>query len=200
MFSWHVGYWGDILASTSTKNKAPNLLSYWGFSAVHCSQDSSSVQGGFWPVQTSVLEEGLGSKASNLSALHRDIWGGFLLTLSPSVKQMLPGKCSSLPVSHFFFMLLKKHTRLYILFACCNWGIQRLMLQEAALNLIDWAAGHGTAAVEGITPCTAPTSRSSPTPSTRPSCVSPAVAPRLLPGRNTQLIPPAPICCRTHSV
>lgn len=68
------------------------------------------------------------------------------------------------------------------------------MLQEAALNLIDRAAGHGIAAVEGITPCTAPTSHSCPTPSTRPSCVPPVVAPLA-----TTWQEHTPICCCTHS-
>lgn len=106
-------------------------------------------------------------------AARQQVWVLYTETYDVSIHmtQMLPGRCSSLPISHLFFTLLKKHTHLYTLFACCNWGIQRLMLWESALNLIDQANACGIAAVEGFPPCTAPISHSCPPPSDRPSCV-----------------------------
>jgi len=114
--------------------------------------------------------------------------------ISIHVAQTLPGRCSSLPASHLFFMLLKKHTHLYTLFACCNWGIQEA---SGGCPEFDWLGSctwhcccRGDHSMHSPYITQLPHSQRQPL--LCPTCSS------TLGCRSTQLIPPTPICCCTQ--
>lgn len=96
-----------------------------------------------------------------MEALQRDVWSmatSFLpvpLTIAIHVAQVLQERCSALCLykKSSIFVCCRRIPCFYAFGAHCNGDIKRLVLAEAALDLIDRAAAQSITAGDGIAPC-----------------------------------------------
>lgn len=163
MFSWNAGCRGESLVSASTKTKpqtcCPNRCSQLLpllYTALLCREILTSQDAGFRILWDTRVEAGRGGKVMSIlrqslvlvEALHRGVWSittSFPL-LSPYHLQPRDTKAAgqmfhsvSKPKCSTSFVCHKGSTCFYLLFECCNRGIEPLVLSEAPWNLSDRA-------------------------------------------------------------